>query len=173
STVGPNVAHWCTSILVLPWSVHIGVCSGAHERGAPCWKLMRARLPGEFVIDNRKNNVFPGTDFASLVRPTAKVVSAGMHSIFDLHPNCSTTLARGEVFVCGAHATCDCVEVFNHSTITSRREDLIENELEEVRVLLLKMMVLLGLYRRPRSPRYSISARSRLSQTCFTLAAEI
>ncbi|KAI0761619.1 Isochorismatase hydrolase [Trametes elegans] len=156
STVGPNIAailaHARASVPA-PRIVHVRNCGDAgeaDERGAPGWALVHAPLPGEFVVDKRKNNAFAGTDLAALVPPTAEIVMVGMQSDFCLRATCSAALARGNevLLVRGAHATYDRVEVLDHGTITpaSVVEEEIEGELEEAGVLLLEMKDLPGLF---------------------------
>ncbi|KAI0328299.1 Isochorismatase hydrolase [Cubamyces sp. BRFM 1775] len=149
STVGPNIAailSYARALTPPPRIVHVRNCGDAgeaDERGAPGWQLVHAPLPGEFVVDKRKNNAFAGTDMGEIVPPTAQIVMVGMQSDFCIRATCSAALARGNevLLVRGAHATYDRVEVLDHGTITpaSVVEAEIEGELEEAGVVLLEM----------------------------------
>ncbi|KAI0353643.1 Isochorismatase hydrolase [Trametes cingulata] len=156
STVGPNIAAILAHARAAahpPRIVHVRNCGDAgepDEAGAPGWQLVHAPLPGEFVVDKRKNNAFAGTDLGALVPPTAEIVMVGMQSDFCIRATCSAALARGNevLLVRGAHATYDRVEVLDHGTITpaSVVEQEIEGELEEAGVVLLEMKDLPGMF---------------------------
>ncbi|KAI0656406.1 Isochorismatase hydrolase [Cubamyces menziesii] len=149
STVGPNIAailSYARTLSPPPRIVHVRNCGDAgepDERGAPGWQLVHEPLPGEFVVDKRKNNAFAGTDLGEIVPTTAQIVMVGMQSDFCIRATCSAALARGNevLLVRGAHATYDRVEVLDHGTITpaSVVEAEIEGELEEAGVVLLEM----------------------------------
>ncbi|KAL7279469.1 Isochorismatase hydrolase [Trametes coccinea BRFM310] len=156
STVGPNIAAILAHARAShppPRIVHVRNCGDAgepDEPGAPGWQLVHAPLPGEFVVDKRKNNAFAGTDLGDIVPPTAEIVMVGMQSDFCIRATCSAALARGNevLLVRGAHATYDRVEILDHGIITpaSVVESEIEGELEEAGVVLLEMKDLPGLF---------------------------
>ncbi|KAH9847803.1 Isochorismatase hydrolase [Lenzites betulinus] len=156
STVGQNIAAILAHARASPTPpriVHIRNCGGPgedDEPGAPGWQLVHTPLPGEFVIDKRKNNAFAGTELAELVPTDAEIVLIGLQSDFCIRATCSAALSRGNevLLVRGAHATYDRVEVLNHGTITPAAvvESEIEGELEEAGVVLLEMKDLPSLF---------------------------
>ncbi|KAI0711835.1 Isochorismatase-like protein [Cerioporus squamosus] len=129
-----------------------GIPAGAtpDETGTAGWELVNAPLPGEFVVDKRKNNAFVGTDLARIIPPTAEIIMVGMQSDFCIRATCSAALSRGNevLLVRGAHATYDRVEYHNHGLITSAAEveKEIEGELEEAGVIMLEMKDLPGMF---------------------------
>lgn len=147
--VGANIAAILAHARAAPTPpriVHIRNCGDPgedDEHGAPGWALVHAPLPGEFVVDKRKNNAFAGTELGALVPPTAEIVLVGMQSDFCIRATCSAALSRGNevLLVRGAHATYDRVEVLDHGTITPAAvvEAEIEGELEEAGVIMLEM----------------------------------
>ena len=156
ATVGPNI----TAILERaraaappPCIVHVRNCGDAgepDETGTAGWRLVNAPLPGEFVIDKRKNNAFVGTELGAIVPPTAEIVMVGMQSDFCIRATCSAALARGNevLLIRGAHATYDRIEYHNHGLITTAAEveKEIEGELEEAGVMMLEMRDLPGIF---------------------------
>ena len=156
STVGPNIAtilSYARALVPPPRIVHVRNCGDAGEAdepGAPGWQLVHEPLPGEFVVDKRKNNAFVGTELGKIIPPTSEIVMVGMQSDFCIRATCSAALSRGNevLLVRGAHATYDRIEYHNHGLITTAAEvsKEIEEELEEAGVHMLEMKDLPGLF---------------------------
>lgn len=113
------------------------------EPGTEGWQLIFPLLPGEVVLDKRKNNAFTGTELDTLISKEAEIVVAGFQTDFSVRATCGSALARGNevILVKGAHATFDRIEVLNGGGITasSTIENDIEEELSEAGVHLLDM----------------------------------
>ncbi len=156
ATVGPNIATILArarAAVPPPRIVHVrnaGDAGEPDETGTPGWELVNAPLPGEFVVDKRKNNAFVGTELGQIIPPTAEIIMVGMQSDFCIRATCSAALSRGNevLLVRGAHATYDRVEYHNHGLITSALEveKEIEGELEEAGVIMLEMKDLPGMF---------------------------
>ena len=120
------------------------------EPFAPGWQLIFPTLPGEVVIDKRKNNAFAGTKLGDVILPTAEIVVAGFQTDYSIRATCSAALGRGNevLLIKGAHATYDRIEVLHGGGITpaSIIEQEIEAELEEAGVHLLDMKDLPGIF---------------------------
>ncbi|CAA7265775.1 unnamed protein product [Cyclocybe aegerita] len=136
-----------------PLIVHVRNNGDAGEPDEPAtdgWQLIFPPLPGEIVIDKRKNNAFAGTVLGDVVPPTAEVVVAGFQTDYSIRATCSAALTRGNevLLIRGAHATYDRIEVLHGGGITPahRIEAEIEAELEEAGVHLLDMKDLPGIF---------------------------
>jgi len=136
-----------------PLIVHIrnaGDVGEPDEPFAPGWQLIFPTLPGEVVVDKRKNNAFAGTTLGEVVPPTAEIVVAGFQTDYSIRATCSAALGRGNevLLIKGAHATYDRIEVLHGGGITpaSIIEQEIEAELEEAGVHLLDMKDLPGIF---------------------------
>ncbi|KAH6909069.1 Isochorismatase-like protein [Coprinopsis sp. MPI-PUGE-AT-0042] len=101
------------------------------EPGTDGWQLIFPLLPGEIVLDKRKNNAFTGTKLDLLISPEAEIVVAGFQTDFSVRATCGHALARGNevILVKGAHATFDRIEVLHGGGVTAA--STIENEIEE------------------------------------------
>ena len=156
AVVGPNIAKilaQARGAVPRPRIVHVRNCGDAcepDETGTPGWQLVHEPLPGEFVVDKRKNNAFVGTELGKIIPPTSEIVMVGMQSDFCIRATCSAALSRGNevLLVRGAHATYDRIEYHNHGLITTAAEvsKEIEEELEEAGVHMLEMKDLPGLF---------------------------
>ncbi|RPD54997.1 Isochorismatase hydrolase [Lentinus tigrinus ALCF2SS1-6] len=156
ATVGPNIASILArarAAVPPPRIVHVrnsGDAGEPDETGTRGWELVNAPLPGEYVVDKRKNNAFAGTELGKIIPPTAEIIMVGMQSDFCIRATCSAALSRGNevLLVRGAHATYDRVEYHNHGLITSAAEveKEIEGELEEAGVIMLEMKDLPGMF---------------------------
>ncbi|KAF7311747.1 Isochorismatase hydrolase [Mycena indigotica] len=70
-----------------PLIVHVrnaGDRGDPDEPAAPGWHLALAPLPGEVVVDKRKNNAFAGTRLADVVQEDAELVVVGLQTDFSL-----------------------------------------------------------------------------------------
>ncbi|KAI0750217.1 Isochorismatase hydrolase [Daedaleopsis nitida] len=142
ATVGPNIASilaYARAAVPPPRIVHVRNCGDAcepDEGGTHGWELVNAPLPGEYVVDKRKNNAFAGTDLGTIIPPPRRSSCAA--------------LSRGNevLLVRGAHATYDRIEYHNHGLITTAAEveKEIEGELEEAGVVMLEMRDLPGMF---------------------------
>ncbi|EJF56918.1 Isochorismatase hydrolase [Dichomitus squalens LYAD-421 SS1] len=156
AVVGPNIAKilaYARAAVPPPRIVHVRNCGDAgepDETGTPGWELVHTPLPGEFVVDKRKNNAFAGTELGKIIPATSEIVMVGIQSDFCIRATCSAALSRGNevLLVRGAHATYDRIEYHNHGLITSAAEVAkeIEGELEEAGVHMLEMKDLPGLF---------------------------
>ena len=156
ASVGPNIATILARARAAappPRIVHVRNCGDAGEPDEPGtrgWELVNAPLPGEFVVDKRKNNAFAGTDLGKIIPPTAEIIMVGMQSDFCIRATCSAALSRGNevLLVRGAHATYDRIEYHNHGLVTTAAEveREIEGELEEAGVIMLEMKDLSGMF---------------------------
>ncbi|KAI0706506.1 Isochorismatase hydrolase [Earliella scabrosa] len=156
ATIGPNIQSilaYARAAVPPPRIVHIRNCGDAGEPDEPGtrgFELVNAPLPGEYVVDKRKNNAFVGTDLGKIIPPTAEIIMVGMQSDFCIRATCSAALSRGNevLLVRGAHATYDRVEYHNHGLITSASEvsKEIEDELEEAGVIMLEMKEAPGMF---------------------------
>ncbi|PPQ84158.1 hypothetical protein CVT25_002024 [Psilocybe cyanescens] len=136
-----------------PLIVHVrnsGDVGDADEPQAPGWQLIFPPLPGELVVDKRKNNAFAGTDLTGLVAPDAEIVVAGFQTDYSIRATCSSALVRGNevLLIRGAHATYDRIEVLHGGGVTPawRIEAEVEAELEEAGVHLLEMKDVPGIF---------------------------
>ena len=155
-SVGANIAAVLAQARATtppPRIVHIRNCGDAGEADEPGtrgWELVHAPLPGEFVVDKRKNNAFAGTDLDALVPPSAQIVMVGLQSDFCIRATCSAALTRGNevLLVRGAHGTYDRVEYHSDGLATpaAEVEKEIEGELEEAGVIMLEMKDVSGMF---------------------------
>ena len=156
AVIGPNIANILSharAAVPPPRIVHVrnaGDAGEPDEDGTHGWELVYEPLPGEYVVDKRKNNAFVGTDLGKIIPPTAEIIMVGMQSDFCIRATCSAALSRGNevLLVRGAHATYDRVEYHNHGLITSASEvsKEIEDELEEAGVIMLEMKEAPGMF---------------------------
>ena len=136
-----------------PSIIHVrnsGDAGDPDEPQAEGWELIFPPLPGEIIIDKRKNNAFAGTSLSEIIPPTAEIVVAGFQTDYSIRATCSAALGRGNevLLIKGAHATYDRIEVLHGGGITpaSRIEAEIEAELEEAGVHLLEMRDVEGIF---------------------------
>ena len=136
-----------------PLIIHVrnnGDVGDPDEPDAPGWQLIFPPLPGELIIDKRKNNAFAGTTLASVIPTHAEIVVAGFQTDYSIRATCSAALGRGNevLLIRGAHATYDRIEVLHGGGITPawRIEQDIEAELEEAGVHILDMKDLPGIF---------------------------
>ncbi|KAF8885868.1 Isochorismatase-like protein [Gymnopilus junonius] len=136
-----------------PLIVHVrnnGDVGDPDEPLAAGWQLIFPALPGEIIIDKRKNNAFAGTELGSIIPTHAEIVVAGFQTDYSIRATCSAALGRGNevLLIKGAHATYDRIEVLHGGGITPawRIEQDIEAELEEAGVHLLEMKDLPGIF---------------------------
>ncbi|KAH9481992.1 hypothetical protein JR316_0006522 [Psilocybe cubensis] len=136
-----------------PLIVHVrnsGDVGDADEPNAPGWQLIFPPLPGEVVLDKRKNSAFAGTNLSSIIAPDAEIVVAGFQTDYSIRATCSSALKRGNevLLIRGAHATYDRIEVLHGGGITpaSRIEGEVEAELEEAGVHILDMKDVPGIF---------------------------
>lgn len=120
------------------------------EPGTPGWQLIFDPLPGEVVIDKRKNNAFAGTTLGSWVPTDAEIVVVGFQTDFSVRATCSAALDRGNevILIREAHATFNRIEVLNGGGVTKAAaiEAEIQAELEEAGCHLFGMEDLEGIF---------------------------
>ncbi|KAI0926323.1 hypothetical protein AcW1_008533 [Taiwanofungus camphoratus] len=148
-TIGANIAcvlAHARAAAPRPLIVHVrntGSSGDPDEPGTHGWQLVHAPLPGEPVLDKRKNNAFTGTRLGEIVPCDAELVVVGLQSDFCIRATCSAALARGNdvVLIRGAHATYDRLELWNGcvNIPAARVAREIEEELEEAGVVLFEM----------------------------------
>ena len=113
------------------------------EPDTPGWELIFDPLPGEVVIDKRKNNAFAGTTLGSWVHTEAEIVVVGFQTDFSVRATCSAALGRGNevILLREAHATFNRIEVLHGGGVTKAAaiEAEIEAELEEAGVHVFEM----------------------------------
>jgi nicotinamidase-related amidase len=136
-----------------PLIIHVrnnGDSGELDDPSTPGWQLIFPPIPGEIVIDKRKNNAFAGTNLADFIPPHAEIVVAGFQTDYSIRATCSAALGRGNevLLIRGAHATYDRIEVLHGGGITpaSKIEEEIEAELEEAGVHLLDMKDVDGVF---------------------------
>ncbi len=129
-----------------PLVIHVrnnGDSGELDDPSTPGWQLIFPPIPGEIVIDKRKNNAFAGTNLGDIIPHEAEIVVAGFQTDYSIRATCSAALGRGNevLLIRGAHATYDRIEVLHGGGITpaSKIEEEIEAELEEAGVHLLDM----------------------------------
>ena len=95
ASVGPNIATilaHARAAVPPPRIVHVrnaGDAGEPDEPGTRGFELVNAPLPGEYVVDKRKNNAFVGTDLGKIIPPTAEIIMVGMQSDFCIRATCS------------------------------------------------------------------------------------
>ena len=136
-----------------PLIIHVrnnGDVGDPDEKNTDGWQLIFPPLPGEVIIDKRKNNAFAGTKLGDIVPSTAEIVVAGFQTDYSIRATCSAALGRGNevLLIREAHATYDRIEVLHGGGVTSanRIQSEVEAELEEAGVHLLEMRDLPGLF---------------------------
>jgi nicotinamidase-related amidase len=136
-----------------PLIIHVrnnGDTGELDDPSTPGYQLIFPPIPGEIVIDKRKNNAFAGTNLAEIIPPHAEIVVAGFQTDYSIRATCSAALGRGNevLLIRGAHATYDRIEVLHGGGITpaSKIEEEIEAELEEAGVHLLDMKDVDGIF---------------------------
>ncbi|KXN88667.1 Streptothricin hydrolase [Leucoagaricus sp. SymC.cos] len=129
-----------------PLIVHIrntGDIGDPDDPNAPGWELIFSPLPGELVIDKRKNNAFAGTKLGDHIPTDAYLIVVGFQTDFSIRATCSAALGRGNevLLVRGAHKTLPRIEVLHGGGITPAEEVEfeIEEELTEAGVHILEM----------------------------------
>ncbi|KAF9009829.1 Isochorismatase hydrolase [Hymenopellis radicata] len=157
AVLGPNISQVLTharQAKPVPLIVHVRNTGDSGEPDEPNtagWQLAFPPLPGEHVIDKRKNNAFTGTELGNLIHPDAEIIVAGLHSDFSLRATCSAALDRGNevLLIRGAHGTYDRLEVLYGGGITPAASVAteIEDELEEAGVHVFEMKDLRELFR--------------------------
>jgi hypothetical protein len=83
-----------------PLIVHIRNVGDPGEPDAPDtegFELYFETLPGEYVINKRKNNAFTSVELDELIPKDAEIVVVGMQSDFCVRATCSAALGRGNV----------------------------------------------------------------------------
>lgn len=120
------------------------------EPGTPGWQLIFDPLPGEIVVDKRKNNAFAGTSLGSWVPTDAEIVVVGFQTDFSVRATCSAALDRGNevILIREAHATFNRIEVLNGGGVTKAAaiEAEVQEELGEAGVHVLGMEDLSGIF---------------------------
>ncbi|KAF8640223.1 hypothetical protein AX16_010120 [Volvariella volvacea WC 439] len=154
--VGQNVTrilNQARNAIPPPLIVHVrntGDVGEPDEQDTPGWRLVNPVLPGEIVIDKRKNNAFAGTNLGDIVPIDAEVIMVGFQTDFAVRATCAAAILRGNevLLIRGAHGTCDRIEVLHGGGIipAARIVSEIETELEDLGVHLLDMKDLPGLF---------------------------
>ncbi|KAJ3549289.1 hypothetical protein NMY22_g954 [Coprinellus aureogranulatus] len=120
------------------------------EPGTPGWQLIFDPLPGEVVIDKRKNNAFAGTTLGNWIPTDAEIVVVGFQTDFSVRATCSAALGRGNevILLREAHATFDRIEVLHGGGVTKASviEAEIEEELSEAGTHILTLQDLPGIF---------------------------
>lgn len=129
-----------------PRIIHVRNCGDPSDPDAPNtpgWQLVFSPLPHEHVIDKRKNDAFADTKLGELIPRDAEVIVVGMQSEYCVTATCKSALDRGNVVILikGAHATYDCVEIWNGGSVTKAPviEADVEAKLEDAGANLLEM----------------------------------
>lgn len=113
------------------------------EEGTDGWQLLFEALPGEVVMEKKKNNAFAGTKLGKVIGKDVEVVVTGVASDFSVRATCNALVGRGNevILVRGAHGTFDRIEVLHGGGVKAAAtiELEVEGELEDAGVCVLGM----------------------------------